>query len=51
MSRVLAVGPDWLQLERPLHVDVDLAFHPQIVRWVQSAVRRLGLSANHQCWS
>lgn len=29
-SRVLAAGRDWLELERPLHLDVALEFGPEI---------------------
>eukprot|EP00775_Hariotina_reticulata_P011527 gene11526-11670_t len=43
LSRVLAVGLDWLELERPLHVDVDLAFQPQIVRNVEAKVVGAGI--------
>lgn len=31
-SRVLAAGEDWIDLERPLHVDVELAFSPTLFR-------------------
>jgi hypothetical protein len=30
MSRVTAVGKDWIELERPLHVDVSMT-HPAVL--------------------
>lgn len=30
MSRVTAVGKDWIELERPLHVDVAMT-HPAVL--------------------
>jgi hypothetical protein len=29
-SRVLAAGQDWVELERPLHVDVKMEYQPEI---------------------
>lgn len=29
-TRVLAAGADWVEMERPLHVDITLKFKPQI---------------------
>jgi hypothetical protein len=31
-SRVLASGADWVELERPLHVDVRLNFKPLLYK-------------------
>lgn len=31
-SRVLAAGADWLELERPLHVDVQMGFKPLLYK-------------------
>jgi hypothetical protein len=32
MTRVTAVGPDWVDIERPLHVDLSLLFKPTVYR-------------------
>ncbi|KAF8061409.1 hypothetical protein HT031_004500 [Scenedesmus sp. PABB004] len=43
MSRVTAVGPDWIELERPLHVDVALAFKPTLYRSFNFKVTGVGV--------
>lgn len=30
-TRVTAVGPDWVEIERPLHVDVNPAKHAAVL--------------------
>lgn len=32
MSRVAAVGPDWVELERPLHVDIQRSLTAVLVK-------------------
>lgn len=32
MTRIVAAGPDWVDFERPLHVDVNLQFKPSVLR-------------------
>lgn len=31
-SRVLAVGPNWVEMERPLHVDIKMNFKPLLYK-------------------
>ncbi|KAF8061410.1 hypothetical protein HT031_004501 [Scenedesmus sp. PABB004] len=38
-SRILAAGDDWVELERPLPVDVDLEFKPTLVTCALRAAR------------
>jgi hypothetical protein len=32
MTRVTAVGPDWVDIERPLHVDISMAHMAVLVK-------------------
>jgi hypothetical protein len=43
MSRVEAVGTDWVQLERPLHTDVSPAFKPTLYRSFNFKVSGVGV--------
>lgn len=44
-TRVTAVGADWIEFERPLSVDMDLMFGPQIYRCVRWQGAQLGVPA------
>lgn len=50
MSRVMAAGQDWVELERPLHADVELAFQPQLVRCVCGASLCVQCCTVQTCW-
>ncbi|WIA31910.1 hypothetical protein OEZ86_002770 [Tetradesmus obliquus] len=42
-SRVLAAGADWLELERPLHVDVQMGFKPLLYKSANFKVTGVGI--------
>ncbi|KAF6249079.1 hypothetical protein COO60DRAFT_1583210 [Scenedesmus sp. NREL 46B-D3] len=43
MTRVTGVGPDWVEIERPLHVDVSLLFKPTVYRSSNFKVAGVGV--------
>ena len=42
-SRVLAAGPDWVDMERPLYADVQLHFKPLLYRSPNFKVTGVGI--------